>query len=90
MKHSKLLIGAAPMKPLHRRKQDCDILLRQVGVFFMQGLARIKRQRFAAPSLCGIEEWGRYLAGGFENYAQMRIGAFVLAAPAALLIWHTE
>lgn len=79
MKRTRLLIGAAPVKPLHRRKQDRNILLRQIGVFLVQGLSRIKRQRFAAPSMCGIEEWGRYLTGGFENYAQIRIHAFILA-----------
>ncbi len=67
------------MKPLHRRKQDRDILLCQIGIFLVQGLSRIKRQRFAAPAMCWVEEWGRYLAGGFKNYAQMRIHAFILA-----------
>lgn len=67
------------MKPLHRRKQDRDILLRQIGVFLMQGLARIKRQGLTTPSLPRLKEWGRYLTGGFENYAQMRIHAFILA-----------
>lgn len=75
------------MKTLHCGKQDRDILLRQVGIFLMQSLAGIKRQGFATPSLSGIKEWRRYLAGSSENHAQMRIDAFVLAARTALPVW---
>ena len=78
------------MKPLHRRKQDRNILLRQVRVFLMQGLSRIKRQGFTAPPLPGIEEWGRYLAGSLKDHAQMRIDAFVLATRIVLSIWCAE
>lgn len=85
MKRSRLLIGAVPVKTLYCGKQERDILLRQVGIFLMQSLAGIKRQGFAAPSLCGIEKWRRYLAGGFENHAQMRVDALVFATCTALL-----
>ena len=78
------------MKTLHRRKQECDILLRQVGIFIMQSLACIERQRFTAPSLSGFEKWRRYLAGSFENHAQMRIDALVFAARIVLPTWRAE
>jgi len=78
------------MKPLHRRKQDRNILLRQVRVFLMQGLSRIKRQGFTAPPLPGIEEWGRYLAGSLENHAQMRIDALVSVTRIVLPTWRAE
>jgi hypothetical protein len=74
------------MKTLYRGKQERDILLRQIGVFLVQGLSRIKRQGFTAPSLPGIEEWGRYLAGGFKNHAQMRTDAPVFATRIVLIV----
>ena len=78
------------MKTLHRRKQKRDILLRQVGIFFTQGLTRIKCQGFAAPPLPGLEKWRCYLAGSFENHAQMRIDALVSVTRIVLPTWRAE
>ena len=76
------------MKALHRSKQERDILLRQIRILLMQSLARIKCQRLAAPPLPGFEKWRRYLAGGLENHAQVRIDALIPAPRTILLIWY--